>query len=78
MTGPTCHELGVCNGRPAPGCTCRHAASVHAFAPGAIQRYRRRARLARWVGVLLELPIMSGLGLAIGVASGLIPLGRWL
>lgn len=55
MRGRTCHELGVCHGRPSPGCTCRrdtHRLRPGGFflAPGAIESPPAR-RPPRWRSV---------------------------
>ena len=55
-TAYTCQELGVCHGRPGPGCNCQHDAAHDTaalppagfyFAPGTIEHGPRRSRSGR-------------------------------
>lgn len=89
MKRHTCAELGVCQGRPGEGCTCdamdvsRGCAAGpdctrHPFAPGVVERYRRRVSLPRVAGVLLEVAIVLGAIVLMGVASGFFRAKGWL
>lgn len=84
MKHRTCHELGVCHGRPGPGCTCRHdthqlPAGGFYFAPGTVQQPARGPRRRmRWAGALLDAAIVLAIGLALGVAGGWFQVKGWL
>ncbi len=47
----SCHELGVCNGRPNIGCTCNKDAKP--YAPGVIQSFKPK-RCERAKGIARE------------------------
>jgi len=51
----SCNELGVCNQRPGPGCTCRLDRQRYPFAPGVIEASRRTGALRRLLRHLLAL-----------------------
>ena len=81
----TCHELGVCNGRPGVGCTCNRDAQHlppggYYFAPGAIdnnagpRRSKRRTGLLRFARDCIVLLAVAGL---IGFAAGVLQAKGW-
>lgn len=49
----SCHELGVCHGRPSVGCTCNRD-ELKPFAPGVIQVFKPQ-RLERVKAMAKEL-----------------------
>lgn len=78
-TKRSCHELGVCHGRPSVGRSCRH--DTHQlppggfyFAPGAIEqeapRTPRARRVRRWMALAAEVVLLAAISIALGVASG--------
>ena len=83
-TRRTCTELGVCQGRPGPGCTCQHDTDAlppggYYFAPGAIEQgpRRRAARLASWQRLVLQaMSVLVASGL-IGFAAGVLQAKGW-
>ena len=83
-TRRTCTELGVCQGRPGPGCTCQHDTDAlppggYYFAPGAIEQGQRRraARLASWQRLVLQaMAVLVASGL-IGFAAGVLQAKGW-
>ena len=48
----SCHELGVCHGRPSVGCTCNRD-ELKPFAPGVIQVFKPQ-RLERVKAIAME------------------------
>lgn len=83
----SCHELGVCNGRPSVGCTCNRDAQHNTeslppdgfyFAPGAIgggpRRSKRRTGLLRFARDCIVLLAVAGL---IGFAAGVLQAKGW-
>ena len=83
-THRTCDALGVCQGRPGPGCTCTHDTNTlppggYYFAPGAIEQgpRRRAVRLAPWQRlVLLAMAVLLASGL-LGFAAGVLQAKGW-
>ena len=83
-TPRTCDALGVCQGRPGPGCTCHHDTESlppggYYFAPGAVEHgpRRRAVRLAPWQRLVLGacgLLLASGL---LGFAAGVLHAKGW-
>ena len=78
-TKRTCHELGVCHGRPGVGCTCNQDARHDArqlppggfyFAPGAVEQQPRAGRVPRWLVLLVEVALLLAIAASLGVASG--------
>mgnify|MGYP000390795418 CR=1 FL=1 len=83
-TRRTCTELGVCNGRPGPGCTCHHDTESlppggYYFAPGAIEQgpRRRAVRLAPWQRLVLQaMAVLLASGL-VGMVAGVLQAKGW-
>ena len=83
-TPRTCDALGVCQGRPGPGCTCTHDTDTlppggYYLAPGAIEQgpRRRAVRLAPWQRlVLLAMAVLLASGLP-GFAAGVLQAKGW-
>ena len=83
-TRRTCTELGVCQGRPGPGCTCQHDTDTlppggYYFAPGAIAHGPRRKpkRLAPWQRLVLQaMAVLLASGL-LGFAAGVLQAKGW-
>ena len=83
-TRRTCTELGVCNGRPGPGCTCHHDTESlppggYYFAPGAVEHgpRRRAVRLAPWQRLVLQaMAVLLASGL-LGFAAGVLQAKGW-
>ena len=83
-TPRTCDALGVCQGRPGPGCTYTHDTDTlppggYYFAPGAIEQgpRRRAVRPAPWQRLVLGacgLLLASGL---LGFAAGVLHAKGW-
>ena len=92
-TPRTCDALGVCQGRPGPGCTCTHdtdtlprtskaqgkpAAGGYYFAPGAIESGpHRRKRLAGWQRLVLEVAACLAVAGLIGFVAGVLQAKGW-
>ena len=80
----TCTELGVCLGRPGPGCTCQHDTDTlppggYYFGPGAIEQgpRRRAVRLAPWQRLVLRaMAVLLASGL-LGFAAGVLQAKGW-
>ena len=80
----TCTELGVCQGRPGPGCTCQHDTDAlppggYYFAPGAIEQGQRRKpkRLAPWQRLVLQaMAVLLASGL-VGMVAGVLQAKGW-
>ena len=83
-TRRTCTELGVCQGRPGPGCTCQHDTDAlppggYYFAPGAVEHGPRRKpkRLAPWQRLVLgAMAVLLASGL-VGFAAGVLQAKGW-
>ena len=83
-TPRTCDALGVCQGRPGPGCTCTHDTDTlppggYYFAPGAIEQGQRRkgVRLAPWQRLVLgAMAVLLASGL-LGFAAGVLQAKGW-
>ena len=83
-TRRTCTELGVCNGRPGPGCTCHHDTESlppggYYFAPGAVEHgpRRRAVRLAPWQRLVLQaMAVLLASGL-VGMVAGVLQAKGW-
>ena len=83
-TRRTCTELGACQGRPGPGCTCQHDTDAlppggYYFAPGAIEHGPRRKpkRLAPWQRLVLgAMAVLLASGL-LGFAAGVLQAKGW-
>ena len=83
-TRRTSTELGVCQGRPGPGCTCQHDTDAlppggYYFAPGAIEQgpRRRAARLASWQRLVLQaMAVLLASGL-VGMVAGVLQAKGW-
>ena len=83
-TRRTCTELGVCQGRPGPGCTCQHDTDAlppggYYFASGAIEQGQRRkgVRLAPWQRLVLgAMAVLLASGL-LGFAAGVLQAKGW-
>ena len=83
-TRRTCTELGVCQGRPGPGCTCQHDTDAlppggYYFAPGAVEHgpRRRAVRLAPWQRLVLRaMAVLLASGL-LGFAAGVLQAKGW-
>ena len=79
----TCHELGVCNGRPGPGCTCQHDTDAlpsggYYFAPGTIEHGPRRSkRLAPWQRLVLDCAAVLAVAGLLGFAAGVLQAKGW-
>ena len=78
-TKRTCHELGMCHGRPGVGCACnqdvRHDAHQlppggFYFAPGAVEQQPRAGRIPRWLVLLVEVALLLAIATSLAVASG--------
>ena len=83
-TAYTCQELGVCHGRPGPGCICQHdtqhlPAGGYYFAPGAIEDGGpRRARLITgWRRVVLDIIVVLAVSGLIGFCAGVLQAKGW-
>ena len=82
-TRRTCTELGVCQGRPGPGCTCQHDTDAlppggYYFAPGAIEQGPRRARrLLGWRRTVADLCCCIAIAGLIGAAAGYLQAKGW-
>ena len=83
-TRRTCTELGACQGRPGPGCTCQHDTDAlppggFYFAPGAIEHGPRRKpkRLAPWQRLVLQaMAVLLASGL-VGMVAGVLQAKGW-
>ena len=83
-TRRTCAELGVCQGRPGPGCTCTHDTDTlppggYYYAPGAIEQgpRRRAVRLAPWQRLVLQaMAVLLASGL-VGMVAGVLQAKGW-
>ena len=83
-TRRTCTELGVCQGRPGPGCTCHHDTESlppggYYFAPGAVEHgpRRRAVRLAPWQRLVLQaMAVLLASGL-VGMVAGVLQAKGW-
>ena len=83
-TRRTCTELGVCQGRPGPGCTCQHDTDAlppggYYFAPGAVEHgpRRRAVRLAPWQRLVLQaMAVLLASGL-VGMVAGVLQAKGW-
>lgn len=88
----TCHELGVCNGRPSVGCTCHRDAQHHTidtqhlppggyyFAPGAIDNNAGPRRSKRRTGLLRfarDCIVLLAVAGLIGFAAGVLQAKGW-
>ena len=79
----TCTELGVCQGRPGPGCTCQHDTDTlppggYYFAPGAIEQGARRPRrLVGWRRAVADLCCCIAIAGLIGAAAGYLQAKGW-
>lgn len=83
-TPRTCDALGVCQGRPGPGCTCTHDTDTlppggYYFAPGAIEQgpRRRAVRLAPWQRLVLLAMAVLLASCLLGFAAGVLQAKGW-
>ena len=84
MSRRPCHELGVCNGRPGAGCSCRHDTEKlpcggFYFAPGAIDCMpaRARRRLTGWRRLVVEAAALLAVSGLIGFIAGVLQAKGW-
>lgn len=79
----SCHELGVCHGRKAPGCTCHHDTEAlppggYYFAPGAIESAPGRSkRLSGWQRLVRDVAGCLAVAGLIGFVAGVLQARGW-
>lgn len=81
MSRCTCRELGVCNNRPGPGCTCSHDTETlppggYYFAPGVVDAPARK-RLTGWRRLVLDAIVVLAVSGCLGFIAGVLQAKGW-